>query len=185
MLRDIALAIWFFAPAGIANVTPIFAANIAALKKWDAPIDFGKSVRGIRILGAHKTWRGLIFGVLAATLIFGVQQLLVVHFSWAQSLTRSIDYRHLPTLIVGPLFGLGALGGDAIESFFKRQRRIPPGHGWFPFDQTDYIIGGALATAPYVRLELRQYAWLLILWLLTHLVASYIGFRLHLKDRPI
>jgi CDP-diglyceride synthetase len=105
--------------------------------------------------------------------------------AWLANLTAHVDYAALAVLIVGPLFGLGALGGDAIESFFKRQRNVEPGHGWFPFDQTDYIIGGALATAPFIRLELGQYVILIIFWLVVHIVASYIGYLLKLKERPI
>ena len=96
-----------------------------------------------------------------------------------------VGYAMLPTIVVGALFGLGALGGDAIESFFKRQRNVPPGKGWFPFDQIDYIVGGALATAPFVHLRLYQYVLLIVLWLGVHLVASYIGYLLKLKDAPI
>ncbi|MDQ5884847.1 MAG: CDP-2,3-bis-(O-geranylgeranyl)-sn-glycerol synthase, partial [Patescibacteria group bacterium] len=81
--------------------------------------------------------------------------------------------------------GIGALFGDAIESFFKRQRGIKPGDGWFPFDQTDYIIGGALATMPFIKLSILQYFILIIIWLIIHLIASFIGFKLHLKEKPI
>ena len=117
--------------------------------------------------------------------MLALQQLCTRHFGWAQTLTGQVDYASLPTLVMGPLFAIGALGGDAIESFFKRQRGIKPGEGWFPFDQTDYIIGGAVATAPFVSLSLRQYCELLFLWLLVHIIASYIGYLLKLKDRPI
>ena len=184
-MHDILLALWFFAPAGAANVTPIIVAKVPLLKNWNAPMDGGKSYRGIRIFGSHKTWRGLITGIICATMALGIQQLLVLHQPWAAHFTASIAYRTLPTLIVGPLFGIGALGADAIESFFKRQRRIPPGHGWFPFDQSDYVVGGALATAPYVRLSIMEYVWLLVLWLAASLIASYIGFKLGFKERPI
>lgn len=185
MLREFLFAVWFFAPAGFANATPIFVAKFPGLVKLNAPMDFGKTYRGQRILGAHKTWRGLISGMILATITLALQQLLVGHYGWARTLTAQVDYAHLPTLVLGPLFGLGALGGDAIESFFKRQRNVAPGEGWFPFDQTDYIIGGAIATAPFVRLSLREYALLIVVWLAAHIIASYIGYLLKLKDRPI
>lgn len=185
VLKEIFLALWFFLPAGIANVTPIFAAQIAALKRFDTPIDFGKTYHGKRIFGAHKTWRGLIAGIVFGTLALGLQQLAVVHSGWLQSWTHQVNYAQLPTLIVGPLFAVGALGGDAIESFFKRQRSIAPGQGWFPFDQTDYIIGGAIATMPFVTLNLLQYVWLVVLWLVVHVVSSAIGYLMGVKERPI
>jgi len=185
MLKDVLFTVWFFLPAGAANVMPILIAAVPALKRFDAPIDCGLMFRSKRVLGDHKTWRGLISGVVAATIAFWLQQLLVQHTGWAASLTSATDYVGLPTLVVGALFGLGALGGDAIESFFKRQRGVAPGRGWFPFDQTDYIIGGALATAPFIQLGFWQYVMLVIMWLIVHVVASYIGYLLGLKERPI
>src|SRR4051794_37558808 len=122
MLKEIFFALWFFAPAGAANVMPILVAPIPWLKRFNAPMDFGLAFRGKRVLGSHKTWRGLISGVLAALLALWLQQLMVAHIGWLHEWTRQVDYASLPTLILGPLFGLGALGGDAIESFFKRQR---------------------------------------------------------------
>lgn len=185
MFKDILFALWFFLPAGVANATPIFLAKIPLLSVYDAPMDFGYTFHGKRILGSHKTWRGLIGGVIAATLVLWFQQTLVRHTGWAVTLTKEVDYNQLPIFILGPLFGLGALLGDAIESFFKRQRGVAPGQGWFPFDQTDYIIGGAVATAPFVHLHFLQYVWLLLLWLLVHIVASYLGYLVKLKERPI
>lgn len=185
MLKDILFALWFFLPAGIANVTPILVAPLPGLRRLNAPIDCGLTFRGRRLLGAHKTWRGLIAGVLMAIVTLWLQQLAVTHYGWAQTLTGSIDYAHLPTVLLGILFGVGALGGDAIESFFKRQRHVPPGHGWFPFDQLDYIIGASLATMPFVALSLSQYGLLVVLWLVVHLISSYIGWLFHLKERPI
>jgi CDP-2,3-bis-(O-geranylgeranyl)-sn-glycerol synthase len=187
MIGDIFFALWFFLPAGIANMVPILAARlpIPGLRNWEAPIDGGATFRGKRIFGAHKTWRGLLVGIIAGTLVLALQQWLVGEVAWLQTATDQVDYQHLPTLIMGPLFAIGALGGDAIESFFKRQRGIGPGKGWFPFDQTDYIIGGAIATMPFVTLSIWQYAWLLVLWLLVHVMSTVLGYFLGLKDSPI
>jgi len=185
MLSDILFALWFFMPAGAANVMPIFAAKIPVLSRFNAPIDAGQTYRGIRIFGAHKTWRGLVVGVVAGTMTLALQQLLFEDVAWIRSFADQVDYNHLPTLIMGPLFAIGALGGDAIESFFKRQRGIAPGRGWFPFDQIDYIIGGAIATMPFVSLSIVQYAWLLLLWLIVHVLSTVIGYFTGLKDSPI
>lgn len=185
MFKDIFFTIWFFLPAGVANMTPIFAAHIRQLKRYDAPIDFGKSYRGKRIFGSHKTWRGFIAGIIFSTLVLWLQQLAVQHSSSLQSWTSRVDYSQLPILALGPLFAIGALGGDAIESFFKRQRSIPPGQGWFPFDQTDYIIGAAIVSVPFVSLSVVEYIMLIILWLAIHVVASVIGYLTGLKEQPI
>lgn len=185
MIKDIFFALWFFLPAAIANVMPILVAPMPFLRHLTAPIDGGLTYRGKRLLGSHKTWRGLVAGILFATLTLWLQQLAVDHLAWVHEWTKQVDYAGLPTLLLGPLFGLGALGGDAIESFFKRQRGVAPGHGWFPFDQIDYIIGGALVTMPFVQLTILEYIWLIVLWLVVHVVSSYLGYLLHLKERPI
>lgn len=185
MMQDVLFALWFFLPAGVANMVPILVAHIPGLKPYNQPIDLGKTFRGKRIFGAHKTWRGLVFGIAAAIVVLAIQQYLVRHVDWLAQLVSAVDYAALPTLLVGALFGFGALAGDAVESFFKRQRGVAPGQGWFPFDQTDYIIGGALAVAPFMRLEFGQYLILILLWLAVHVIASYIGYVLRLKERPI
>ena len=185
MLKDVLFAIWFFAPAGIANGTPIITAKLPGLTRLNAPMDFGYSFHGQRIFGAHKTWRGFISAIIMSTVTLALQQYLVAHFAWAAHLTSAVDYRRLPLLILGPLFGIGALGGDAIESFFKRQRHLPPGEGWFPFDQTDYIIGGALVTVPFVHLSFTEYILLILFWFVAHIVVTYLGFLVKLRDRPI
>ncbi len=114
-----------------------------------------------------------------------MQVWLVEHSAWLADSTSQVDYTKLPILVLGPLFGFGALAGDCIESFFKRQVSREPGEGWFPFDQTDYIIGGAIATMPFVQLTIVQYLLLIVIWLAMHVVVSYIGYRLGLKERPI
>lgn len=185
MLKDVLFALWFFLPAALANMIPILVARWPGLRTWNTPIDGGRTFQGRRIFGAHKTWRGLVTGMVIATAALALQQLAVVQWHWAQDITSQVDYRHLPTLVVGMLFGFGAIAGDAIESFFKRRRDIAPGYGWFPFDQIDYIIGASVTTAPFIVLTVTQYIWLIVLWLVVHIAASYIGYLLGLKERPI
>jgi CDP-2,3-bis-(O-geranylgeranyl)-sn-glycerol synthase len=185
VVKQILFGLWFFLPAALANMAPIFAANLPWLKKFDQPMDFGRMFRGKRVLGSHKTWRGLAAGIVAATVVLWLQALAVEHYGWAQALTDVVDYDNLPVLIFGPLFAIGALGGDAIKSFFKRQRNTPPGQHWFPWDQLDCIIGTAVVILPFVPLPLMQCVILVGVWLLVHMVVSYVGWLLHMKEHPI
>lgn len=185
MLQDILFAIWFLLPAAVSNSIPIFVAKMPYLKKFNAPIDGGRKFRGHDLLGSHKTWRGLIAGIIISTIILWVQQILVAHYGWAQYLANGVDYSALPVFILGPLFAIGALGGDAVESFLKRQNNIKSGKSWVPFDQLDYIIGSVLVSLFFVILSPIQYLWIFIVWFLGHLLASYIGYKLGLKDDPI
>ena len=185
LFKELFFALWFFLPAAIANMMPIFAARWKFAQQYDQPMDFHRSFRGKRVFGDHKTIRGFIVGIIFSTIVLWLQQLAVRYIPFVAHLTDQVDYTRLPVLILGPLFGAGALLGDAIESFFKRQAGIKPGDGWFPFDQTDYIIGGAIATMPFVQLSIVQYIWLIVLWLAIHVIATVIGYRLGLKDKPI
>ena len=68
-MKEILFALWFFLPAGIANMSPILVANLPGLKRLKAPMDFGLTFRGQRVFGTHKTWRGFVVGIIAATLV--------------------------------------------------------------------------------------------------------------------
>lgn len=185
MIADLLVALWFFLPAGAANVAPILAAKASMMTNLAVPLDGGKYWRGKRIFGDNKTWRGMVAGIVAAILIFGLQQWLIYEYPTMTSYFTGIDYLALPTILMGILFALGALGGDAIESFFKRQRGIDAGRAWVPFDQLDYVIGSILLTMPVVMLTPAQYVWALICWCGIHIGVSYLGYRLGFKPRPI
>jgi CDP-2,3-bis-(O-geranylgeranyl)-sn-glycerol synthase len=185
MLQDILFSVWFLLPAGLSNAAPVLAAAVPFLKKYDAPIDGGRTFRSQPLLGPHKTWRGIIAGAIVATLTLWLQQLLAANFSWAQFLSGDVDYAALPVLIIGPLFAIGALGGDAIESLFKRRLNIQSGRAWIPFDQVDYIIGSVAVSLLFVTLSLWQYILIFVIWFLMHVIVSFIGYKLGLKKDPI
>jgi CDP-2,3-bis-(O-geranylgeranyl)-sn-glycerol synthase len=183
--HDILFSLWFFAPAGIANSTPIGAAHLPLLRNLNAPLDFGKKLRKRRIFGEHKTCRGVICGTIMAILVVWLQMVCFHHYAWVRHTSAPVSYVHLSVLWLGLLLGFGALAGDAIESFLKRQWNIPSGQRWFPFDQLDYVIGGLLAATIYVRLPLQDYGWIIVIWFTMHVLFSYIGYLLKLKDRPL
>lgn len=80
-----------------------------------APLDFGITLRdGTRLLGAHKTWRGLISAAVSCAVVTQTLQL---------------------GLLGGALFGTLALTGDAASSFVKRRLRIEPGAKVLGLDQ--------------------------------------------------
>lgn len=185
ILHEIFFALWFFLPAGIANMMPIFAAHWPLLKKYEYPMDFGLTFRGKRVFGSHKTMRGLIVGIIFATLTLWLQQLAYMNIGWVSDWVTYVDYSALSVLVLGPLFAIGALLGDAVKSFFKRQVGVSPGESWFPFDQIDYIVGGAIATWAFVPLSFWQYVLLICIWFCLHLIATTVGYLLGLKDKPI
>jgi CDP-diglyceride synthetase len=73
---------------------------------WNAPLDFGLTMRdGRRLLGSHKTWRGLVGGSLicAAAALCGL--------GWP----------------LGAEIGVLSLLGDALSSALKRRLDLAPG----------------------------------------------------------
>lgn len=163
-------AFFFFLPAGIANMVPVFAAKLPFLRKYNQPLDFGKSFRGKRILGNHKTIRGFIVGILG-----GVGVVLIE--SHIMQISNPI--------LLGFLLSFGALAGDSIKSFFKRRIGIPSGATWFPFDQIDYILGGLLLSLFVVRLSLWHYVTIFLLYFVLHIATTTVGYFLKLKEAAL
>jgi CDP-2,3-bis-(O-geranylgeranyl)-sn-glycerol synthase len=184
-VETILFALWFFAPAGASNGSPVFANKIPILSKLGMPVDGGKTFRGKRIFGDHKTVRGFVVGTLTGLAIAALQMILSANFSWVTDISGSVDYSNPTILLMGAMMGFGALAGDSIKSFFKRQFSVPSGQSWFPFDQIDYIIGGILFSLPFVLLPLTTYIVIAVIWFLIHPVATLVGWLLKLKDSPI
>lgn len=174
-------ALYFFLPAYLANIAPVIVAKIFG-HTFETPIDFHRSWRGHRIFGDHKTWRGLIAGVLVGGLVGYLQSVWYYSFiGYSLSIT---DYVNPNGILLGCLLGFGALAGDAIKSFFKRRRNLPPGATWPPFDQLDFVIGGLLATAFIVRIPILIIILIVVITPALHLLTNKIGYKLGLKSHP-
>ncbi len=169
------LVLIFFLPAGLANLAPVIANKIPILNQWKTPIDFGIMLNGKRLLGDNKTWRGLVFGILVGAVT-----------GWlTYQYISDVAVQQLSHFWIGGLLGGGALFGDSLESFFKRQLNIPSGSSWFPYDQIDYVLGAILFSLPIVRFSVLDYFSVIGFYFLAHLLTSFIGFKLKLKDKPI
>ncbi len=137
MVQTIAETLWFFLPAFFANQCPGFAAKLQL--PGHVPVS-------ARWLGANKTWSAYYAAALGATFVFWLQQRLFqetnVHYGWYVASSWS------EILLIGSLFGIGAVLGDHGESFVKRRIGIAPGKPWWPFDQIDFAVGALLFIYP-------------------------------------
>lgn len=185
MVNDILFALWFFFPAGLANVAPILAAQAPLLKRWNTPMDLGHSYKGKRLLGNHKTWRGIAVGAVAGIVAVWLQVYFYENHQWVRDISQNLNYSQISVIGLGVLLSLGALGGDALKSLLKRRSSVGDGDSWFPFDQLDYIAGGLLLSSLIVDLSLQVYVWTVVLWFGLHMAFSYLGFLLKLKAKPI
>lgn len=182
-MDEILFVLWFLLPAGAANMAPVLARRWSWLDRFDRPVDGGKVFRGQRILGDHKTWRGFIAGWLLASAVVLVQFWLHDNSQGFRDFYQ-IDISNLNPLLWSTALTLGALGGDAAKSFFKRQMNIAPGKNWVPFDQLDFVLGTFIAVAWLVDMPLRFYVIALLLGLFLHPLINLLGWVLRIKDKP-
>lgn len=172
-------AFWLGLPAGISNMIPPIATKFFP-KLLNIPVDGQKKYKGKRILGDHKTVRGLVVGILFGEITFLLQQ-SVTHIPFIQQISI-LPYNQLP-FFFGFLFGIGSLGADALKSFFKRQLGISSGSSWIPFDQADWLIGTLLVLILFVKIPMSiilvGLSFGIVLQVLVKLLGFYLGIDKH------
>ena len=90
----------------VANVAPWAAARLLG-GRYAWPLDCGATLSdGTRILGSHKTWRGLLAGAFGCALTAGLLR---------------------ESFLLGFWFGALSLVADAVSSFAKRRLHLAPG----------------------------------------------------------
>jgi CDP-2,3-bis-(O-geranylgeranyl)-sn-glycerol synthase len=172
MLRLLINVFWFTLPAYIANSIAIDVSGIPFLKNYSTPIDFGQSWRGKRIFGEGKTWRGLIFGVLAGGIIGCLQ-----HTYGPTSMPEM-------TASLGFVMGFGALTGDLTASFIKRRGGFRRGHPLILLDSLDYVVGAYFFAWLIVPVNLQFLAVACIMTVPLHITANFVAYFLKLKKKP-
>lgn len=155
--------VYLMLPAYLANMAPPF---VKYWRGWNRPISR-------RWLGDHKTVIGFAFGVLVGVLATYVQS----RINWSRTLFSPSDW-----LAVGLAQGFGAMGGDALKSFFKRHRGIAPGQSWIPADQLDFPIGALLLLSQWIRLDWLDVAAILGMTFVGGVVVNHVAFRLGIRD---
>ncbi|MFA4941879.1 MAG: CDP-archaeol synthase [Patescibacteria group bacterium] len=165
---------WLFLPAAFANMAPVIFNCLPVLA---TPIDLGANLANKRILGSHKTWRGLVVAPLLAWVIIGIQSTL---YPFPAGMTM-IDYGKSNIGWFGLILGFGAILGDAGKSFIKRRLNIPPGGNFFIADQIDWILGALIAGSLFYSWPLEVWAIAIIMFGLLHPLANIIGYWFGLK----
>lgn len=172
--------VWFYLPAIAANMVPVIVHHANLWPALYKPLDGNRSWHGVRLLGNHKTVRGLVSGVTAA-LIIGYLQHIMRRYAFFENLslvkTNSLAF----ALWLSFLLGFGALFGDSLKSFFKRRRGKDPGHAWIPFDQIDFVLGATLLTWWMNIITVAHVAVALIVLSLGSFVTSFVGAQMRIK----
>lgn len=172
--------IYFFFPALIANASPPLANTFNILNGLNKPIDGGKTIHGMPVLGSHKTWRGVVCEIFLCTLL--TQLFVFIHNYYGLSLYQTIDLNieDINSWTLGLLLSIGIIAGDVGFAFLKRRLRLRPGVAFIPFDQTNYVIGAFVFVQPLIHLSLEFWTVLFILTFLIHILCNRIGYNLGL-----
>ncbi len=180
-------ALWFILPAYFANSLPVNVSKIKMLKWLGKPIDGSKEFLGHRIFGDGKTWRGLIFGVGGGTIVGLIQQ--NIHQD-AEVFLRSLlgkGFLTLPQMTVEMAFILafGALLGDMVASFIKRQSGLGRGDPAPLLDQLDFVFGAVFLSWLIIRsIDYERFYVLVIITPVIHVLGNIIAWMLKLKKSP-
>lgn len=173
VLNLILSSLYFILPAYIANMCPVF------FDKLHFPL--GAPINE-KLFGSHKTWRGFYAGYIGALATLFLQSYLYgLVISSAAKTSPILNYSEINIFLYAALFGIGALAGDLIKSFFKRRRGIAPGGSWFPFDQLDFVLGTLIFLSPFFVLPWQNIAAIIIITPLLHFLANLLAYALKLK----
>jgi CDP-2,3-bis-(O-geranylgeranyl)-sn-glycerol synthase len=121
----------------------------------------------------------LVVGVGAACAAYEVEVLLDGS-TWLRDIVL-IDYVHQP-FWPGFLMGAGAIGGDAIKSFFNRQTGIVPSSRWLVFEHLDFFFGTSLLLSVVQPLPLAPWLAVLPMILVCDFAITALAYSLVLKE---
>ncbi|MHB8351735.1 MAG: CDP-archaeol synthase [Thermoplasmata archaeon] len=182
-----ARVLWVLFPAYLANAAATFP------KGRGPPLDLGRSWPGDgrRILGSSKTVSGFVVGSFFFLWVGLLQQYLVsiappaldIMPAYGSSLPGAV-----PVLL---LLSVGALTGDAIGSFIKRRRGVPPGGRILFLDQLLFVlvpVGVGLFLFPSVFVttfwSVEAILWTAVFTVGLHALFNWVGFQVGLKKVP-
>lgn len=182
MLTVIFQALYFFLPSYVGNAAPVLLNRLGWWKFLFVPVDGGAMLAGEPIFGKTKTWRGLIGGALAGTLIALFQYGIYIFLPGVHWLYL-LPYDAPTILGLGFLLGLGEGLGDLFKSFFKRRLHIQSSGPFFPFDQMSFL--GALMLGSFYYLPSFEHLLVIVVFsLIIPVVSNVIAYKLKWKSVP-
>jgi hypothetical protein len=158
-------------------------------RRFAVPLDRGRTIRGRRLFGANKTWRGLMVMVPATGLAFAA-----VALSIGDPASAGLwDLTPAQYALLGAWCGVGFMLGELPNSFVKRQLDIAPGARalhpaaavWqFVIDRADSGLGMLTALSLAVPTPWQTWALVLLAGWAVHWSFSLVLFYLRVKPRP-
>lgn len=165
----------------MANIGASISRFIPFFNTIKAPIDFGKSIKGKRIVGDHKTIGGFAFGVLFGT-IFGIIKYLV--FDKYMGNYQLLNLSFMGNLWLYFLMSFFALLGDILKSMAKRFFDIAPHRAWIPFDEIDHSTLSMGMVVIFFGISVKVMLTVIIIFFFLHIISNLVGYSLKIKSVP-
>lgn len=117
-------ALYLFCPLLVASALSGVVLRFDLLPRLKRPIDGGLTLRGHRVFGGGKTWRGVLVAIVGCTATVAIQK-----YALPERLERLaiVDYDAVNEFAFGTAMGAGAMLGELPNSFLKRQLGVAPG----------------------------------------------------------
>ncbi len=149
------------------------------------PLDAGMKLRGRRIFGENKTWRGAL--VIPAGTILGALAFSTWPLFWSE---LPPEIQQAPPALYGLLLGLGCVAGELPNSFIKRQLDVPPGARtrsalravFTIYDQGDIVLGVWVLLLPIWAMSAFQLLFAFVVVTLAHSIANVVAYGLKMRD---
>ncbi len=151
------------------------------------PLDLGATLRGRRLLGDNKTWRGIVCVALGAA----------VGFLWlgaVRPFTGSLPVlpNGLRACLLGLAVGAAAMLAELPNSALKRQLGVAPGAQtggaqgalFHVLDQVDVVAGAWLVLAMVVEPTLARVMGSLLFVYCGHQLITLVGYALGMRATP-
>ncbi len=175
----------------IAGVVNSIFCKINVLNGLKKPLDNNKTIKGKRIFGDNKTWKGLI-GYIFFNIIFMLLVGLICKLCNIEEYNFFyINHSNtiLYNILIGFLLGLFYALFELPNSFLKRRLGIEPGKSinglWKCFfiflDQADSVFGMALVVWMFYPIGIWVYLLYVLLGALTHIIFNMLLYLLKVR----
>ena len=155
------------------------------------PIDRERRFRGRRLLGANKTWRGILAVGAGSAGVLSLQGELL-HGIPALRTLELFDYASENGPLLGFALGAGSMVAELPNSFLKRQLGVKPGSAlrgrgavlFYVLDQIDMLLGAWLVLAFVMPVTPQGIALSAGFLFIVHQLFSLFGYLLGMRATP-
>ena len=151
------------------------------------PIDAGVTLRGRRLFGANKTYRGVLAVSLGTAAGVGLQVLL--HRIGVARGAELLNYNNPVVVGLGFAVGAAAMLSELPNSMLKRQLGIAPGAAgsgivglsFYVLDQVDMLVGVWVVLGLAVGVTASRVLWSGVFLFISHQLLTVVGYQLGMR----